>query len=106
MINQPCLFTNTLEDKSQKHYKMEESKEKISTIISMASFDEIFHYMPIHLIFHLELYTGHCQQNANFFILYEFLAPLNMKNNIQRASHPIHYRHLSCTNNNNVFHPI
>ena len=106
MISQPCLFTNTLEDKAQKHYKMEESKEKISSIISMASFDEIFHYMPVHLIFHLELYTRHCQQNGKLFILYEFIAPLNMTNNIQRESHPIPYWHLSCLNNNNVFHPI
>ena len=91
MISQPCLFTNTLEDKTQKHYKMEESKETRSSIISMASFDEIFHYMPVHLIFHLELYTGHCQQNGNFFILHEFLDTLNMTKNIQRASHPIPY---------------
>ena len=106
MISQPCLFTNTVEYKAQKHYKMEESNEKISTIISMAAFDEKFHYMPIHLIFHLELYTGHCQQNGNFFILHEFLDPLNMTNNIQRESHPIPYWHLSCPNNNNVIHPI
>ena len=54
MISRPCLRTNTLEDKAHKHYKMKESKEKMSTIISMAAFEEKFHYMSIHLIFHLE----------------------------------------------------
>ena len=53
MVSQLCLFSNTLEDKAHTHYKMEETKEKISTIISMASLDEKSHCMPIHLIFYL-----------------------------------------------------
>ena len=77
MISQPCLFTDTLEDKARKHYKMEESKENMSTITVMAALEE------------------KSQEH-----------PLNMTNNIQRASHPIPYWHLSCANNNNDLHPI
>ena len=53
MICQPCLFIDTLEDKAHKHYKMEESKENMCTIIAMAALDEKSHCMTIYLIFHL-----------------------------------------------------
>ena len=58
MVSQPCLFTNTLEDKSDKHYKMEDSKENMSTIIVVVALDEKSHCMPIHLIFHYPVWIS------------------------------------------------